>query len=52
MITGGVSCEFVENEHMKKAAEMVGSDLPSRIPLSGGMLDALFDDTSHKAINC
>jgi hypothetical protein len=30
---------------MKKAAKMVGIDLPSRKTLSGGMLDSLFDDT-------
>jgi hypothetical protein len=30
---------------MKKADQIAGSDLPSRKTLSGGMLDALFDDT-------
>jgi hypothetical protein len=45
IITGGVSFAFVENEHMQKAARVVGIDLPSRKSLSGGMLDALFDDT-------
>jgi hypothetical protein len=47
IITGGVSFAFVENEHMKKAAKMVGIDLPSRKALSGSMIHALFDDTQR-----
>jgi hypothetical protein len=45
IVTGGVSFAFVENEHLRKAAKIVGVDLPSRKQLSGGMLDALFEDT-------
>jgi hypothetical protein len=45
IVAGGVSFAFVENSHLVKAAKAVGVELPSRKTLSGGMLDALFDDT-------
>jgi hypothetical protein len=44
-VTGSVPLAFVENEYLRKAARVVGVELPSRKVVSTTLLDELFDST-------
>jgi hypothetical protein len=45
LVTGSVPLAFVENEYLRKAARVVGVELPSRKVVSTSLLDGLFYST-------
>jgi hypothetical protein len=45
LVTGCVPLAFVENDFLRKAARVVGIDLPTRKVVSTTLLDELFDST-------